>query len=46
MKITQLAPFLLLIVMSLSSCLTIIEEITIRKDGSGSYRIVMDGSKV
>ncbi|HAD12255.1 MAG TPA: hypothetical protein DCF33_07430 [Saprospirales bacterium] len=46
MKTTQLVPFLLLVVMSLSSCLTIVEEITIRKDGSGSYRIAMDGSKV
>lgn len=36
---------LLLVFMSLSSCLTIIEEITVRKEGSGSYRLVMDGEK-
>lgn len=42
----HLAGFLLLMAISLSSCITIIEEITLRKDGSGSYRLVLDASKV
>ncbi|HLP93224.1 MAG TPA: hypothetical protein VK168_04265 [Saprospiraceae bacterium] len=37
---------LLFISLSLSSCLTIVEEITIRKDGSGTYSFALDGSKV
>jgi hypothetical protein len=31
---------------SLSSCLHFIEEITVRKDGSGSYRFVVDASEI
>lgn len=45
-KNIYLAGFLLAMALSLSSCITIIEEITIRKDGSGSYRLALDASKV
>lgn len=37
---------LLVTILGMSSCLTIVEEITIKKDGSGSYRFAMDGSKI
>lgn len=37
---------LLTAVFSLSSCLHIIEEITIKKDGSGSYQFKIDGSEI
>lgn len=37
---------LLLALFSMSGCLHIIEEITIRKDGSGSYRFVVDASEI
>jgi hypothetical protein len=46
MKINLLTGLLLFMALSLSSCLTIIEEITVRKDGSGSYRLALDASKV
>ncbi|MCC7465120.1 MAG: hypothetical protein IT261_02565 [Saprospiraceae bacterium] len=45
-KNIHLVGFMLLMAVSLSSCITIIEEITIRKDGSGSYRLALDASKV
>lgn len=37
---------LLMVLFSMSGCLHIIEEITIRKDGSGSYRFVVDASEI